>query len=327
MILADLLQGGISLACGGPKPAAGREAASTRRRQQVRRQALDSLQAADAHFVEARHRAQEPVRVGMARGIEDGVGPPLLDDPPRIHHRDAIGVARDDAEVMSNNHQADAEAPRQILHQFEDLRLDGHVEGRGGFVGNDQSRIAGQRDGDHDTLPHAAGELMRKLSKPPFRIADADQTQQLDRARARLLRRHAEMDAKRLRQLEADAEHRVQAGHRLLEYHGDVAAADLAHAFLGSREQVLAAKYHAALHDPAYRLLQQAHHCKGGDRLPASTLTHQRERLARGHRPGDTVHRTQLTARRREFDRQVLDRKQGRSCRRRAINDKIAIRA
>ena len=38
-------------------------------------------------------------------------------------------------------------------------------------------------DRDHHALAHAAGELVRILLEPPLGIGDADQPQQLDRAR------------------------------------------------------------------------------------------------------------------------------------------------
>src|SRR5947208_5863097 len=47
--------------------------------------------------------------------------------------------------------------------EIEDLCLDGHVEGCGGFVRDQQSRIASERGRDHHALAHAAGKLMRVI--------------------------------------------------------------------------------------------------------------------------------------------------------------------
>ena len=116
--------------------------------------------------------------------MEHVVGRALLDDARRIHHVDAVGVARDDAEIVRDDDQRDAEPARQVLHQFEDLRLDGDVERGGRLVGDDELRIAGEPDRDHHALAHAAGELMRILLEPPLGVGDADELQQLDRARA-----------------------------------------------------------------------------------------------------------------------------------------------
>ena len=95
---------------------------------------------------------------------------------------------------MRDDDQRDAEAARQILHQLEDLRLDGHVERGGRLVGDDQLRIAGKPDRDHHALAHAAGELMRILIEPALGVGDADQLQQLDGAGARLLLVHLQVD-------------------------------------------------------------------------------------------------------------------------------------
>ena len=81
-------------------------------------------------------------------------------------------------------------APTRLLelaHQIEDLRLDGHVEGRGRLVGDQELRIAGERHGDHHPLPHAAGELMRIFARTPLRLGDADQSQHLHGASLRRL--------------------------------------------------------------------------------------------------------------------------------------------
>ena len=47
----------------------------------------------------------------------------------------------------------------ELSEQVEDLRLDGDVESRGRLVGHEQARSAGERDGDHHALAHAAREL------------------------------------------------------------------------------------------------------------------------------------------------------------------------
>ena len=146
---------------------------------------VDGLELAAARPVEPRHRAQQAHRVGMARAVEHVVGGALLDDARRIHHVDAVGVARDHAEIVRDDDQRDVELARQILHQLEDLRLDGDVERGGRLVGDDELRIAGEPDRDHHALAHAAGELVRILLEPALGVGDADQLQQLERARAR----------------------------------------------------------------------------------------------------------------------------------------------
>ena len=130
----------------------------------------------------------------------------------------------------------------RFLHQFEDLRLDRHVERGRRLVGDDQLRVAGDRDRDHDPLAHPARQLVRVLLEPAHRIGDADQPQQLDGAPLRRRAVGAAMLLEGLGDLPADRQHRVQRGHRLLKDHADVAAAHLAHLLVGKLQQVAPAK-------------------------------------------------------------------------------------
>ena len=81
---------------------------------------------------------------------------------------------------------------------------------------------------------------MRILIEPPLGIGDPHELQQFDRTRRCLLLGHSEVDLQRLLDLEPDREDRVERGHRLLEDHRNVAAADLAHLLVVEIEQRLA---------------------------------------------------------------------------------------
>ena len=81
--------------------------------------------------------------------------------------------------------------------QVEDLRLHGDVEGGGRLVGEQQRRAAGQGDGDHHALAHAAGQLVRVLVEPALGLGDADVVEQLRRRSAvASLRLMSEVDAR-----------------------------------------------------------------------------------------------------------------------------------
>ena len=135
-------------------------------------------------------------------------------------------------------------------------------------------RLAGQRDGDHDALAHAAGKLMRILLQPALRIGDADQAEQARCAR-RCGRRavRAAMLLQRLGDLPPDGQHRIERGHRLLEHHADLAAADLAH-LLGATgcSRSRPAKQDLALGDAARRIGNQAQDRQRADRLAGAAL-------------------------------------------------------
>ena len=121
----------------------------------------------------------------------------------------------------------------EALDQVEDLRLDGHVERGGRLVGDQQLGVAGEGHGDHHALAHTAGELVRVVVDALLGGRDADQLQQLDGARSRPARSVMfRCSCSDFADLAADGQHRVERGHRVLEDHGDLVAADMAHLVL-----------------------------------------------------------------------------------------------
>ena len=237
------------------------------------------------------------------------IGRALLDDARRVHHVHAVGVARDDPEVVGDHDHRDAEPARQVLHQFKDLRLDRHIERGGRFVGDDELRIAGEPDRDHHALAHAAGEVMRILLEPARAVGDADELEQFEGACRRLLVVHLQMNLQGLHHLLADGQHRIERGHRLLENHRDVAAALLAHLLLGEVEQVLPFEQDLALRHPA-GLGEQAHDGERGYRFAAAGFPDHGNDLAPIDRIGDALDRVDRAAGGLEPHVQVADLKQ-----------------
>ena len=68
----------------------------------------------------------------------------------------------------------------QLQDELQDLVLDGHVERRRRLVGEQQLRLARQRDRDHHALAHAAGELVRIVVEPARGRRNADEVEELD---------------------------------------------------------------------------------------------------------------------------------------------------
>ena len=97
--------------------------------------------------------------------------------------RSAISAMTPKSCVMSSS--ARLYRASQLAQQVEHLRLDGDVERGRRLVGNDERRLAGERDGDHHALPHAAGELMRVVADAARRRRDVHGVEQLDGARSR----------------------------------------------------------------------------------------------------------------------------------------------
>ena len=179
--------------------------------------------------VDARDRADQALRVGVARIAEQLADRRLLDHLAGIHHRHPLAGLGDHAHGMGDQHDRHAEAFLHVLHQLEDLRLDGDVERRRRLVGDQELGLAGQRHGDHHALAHAAGELVRIVVHAALRVGDVDQPQHLDRAGQRLLGVELLVQRDHLGDLVAHRVDRVERGHRLLEDDGDLAGADLVH--------------------------------------------------------------------------------------------------
>ena len=75
------------------------------------------------------------------------------------------------------------EALLQVAEQLEDLSLDGDVERGGGLVCDKQLGLTGQGHGNHDALAQAPRELVGIGVDLGGGLGDADQVEELDRAR------------------------------------------------------------------------------------------------------------------------------------------------
>ncbi len=79
--------------------------------------------------IEARDRAEQAVRVGMARPRIDLIYSSRLDDLSAIHDKHAVAHAGNNAEVVGDEDNAGAHRLLDALHQLQDLGLDRHIQG------------------------------------------------------------------------------------------------------------------------------------------------------------------------------------------------------
>ena len=237
------------------------------------------------------NRGEQTLGVGMGRAGEQPIGRRLLHDLSGVHHRDPIGPAGHDAEVVGDEQDRHAVAVAQPVEHLEDLRLHRDVERGRRLVGDQDLGLRGQRDRDHHPLPHAAAELVRVGVEPRGRIGDPHLLEQLQRAPARLGPGDVEVGQHAFGDLVAHGEHRVEAGHRILEDHADPAAPDPAQALAFQRQHVGVAEPDAApVLDPPRRR-NQPEQREAGEALPAAGLADQREGLAPLEREAHPVHR------------------------------------
>ena len=145
-----------------------------------------------------------------------------------LKHDHAIGDLGDDAEIMGDEHDGHVAAALQVADQFEDLRLRRDVERGGRFVGDQHGGLERQRHGDHRALALAAGELMGVGANDPLGVGQADFADQGEGLLTALLRRQQVMRLEHFGDLVADPHQRIERRHRLLEHHGDAAAAQRA---------------------------------------------------------------------------------------------------
>ena len=171
------------------------------------------------------------------------------------------------------------------------MRLDGHIECGGRLIGQQQAGAAGEGHGDHDSLPHAAGELVRVFMQAALGLRNAHLAQHLQRARHAGIPGEPLMHHHRLGDLPANGQHRVQAAHGLLENHRDRAAANTAHFRIADPRQVLIIEQHPAGADPPIGARQQPQDGQRGEALATTGFAHDAQRLATAHGEGEIIHR------------------------------------
>ena len=102
-------------------------------------------------------------RLGSTDGgrIEEASGLRFLHDSSEIHDRDPRRHVLDGGEVVADEQIGKPELGAQVLHEVEDLRLHGDVQGRGRLVAYNHPRAVDERPGDRHPLALPAGELAR----------------------------------------------------------------------------------------------------------------------------------------------------------------------
>ena len=111
---------------------------------EARHDAGDSLEPrlVGSRPVDTWDRADEALRIGMARPSKELLDRGLLDHLAGIHHHDALGRLSHHAHGVRDQHDRHAEPRLQILQKLQDLGLDGHVERGGGLVRDQELGVA-----------------------------------------------------------------------------------------------------------------------------------------------------------------------------------------
>ena len=231
-----------------------------------------------------------PTVYGMTRGSDQIGHRRRLDRPARVHHQRAVGELGHHPEVVGDDQHACAGDVARGPQHVEDLRLDRDVERGRRLVADDQVGIVGDRDGDDDALPLAAGQFVRERPGAPLRLGDPDQFEQFDGARpGRPAAQSALVHPQRLGDLVADGVDGGQRRHRILEHRADDAAPDARHPLVVQTDELVAVQPHRSGH-LAYSGKQSDHRHRA-----SPTCLHRIRRPARrpraGGRRGHPAHR------------------------------------
>jgi len=125
-------------------------------------------------IIEVEGRLEQFAGVGVLRIVEDIAAAPF-DNAAVEHYRDFVGKGLDYPEVMGDKQIGHVEALLQILEQFDNLGLNGHVEGAGWFIEDQQPGMQDNRPGDGDPLALSAGKFMGIAIEHFLGQADFDQ--------------------------------------------------------------------------------------------------------------------------------------------------------
>ena len=183
----------------------------------------DRRQSGGARVAELRHGSDQRLRVRVARSLEDVVDRAELDRCAGVHDEHVLGEARDDPEVVRYQHDCHVTLLGETVEQVDHTGLRRHVERCRGLVGDQQLRVRRERHGDHDALPHTAGELVRVLVEPGPRRLHPDFCEEIDRALDRFGLARVRVEADGLDQLVADRLDRIEGAESVLEDHRDPA--------------------------------------------------------------------------------------------------------
>ena len=109
------------------------------------------------------HRIQKHFGVLLLRGGDQLCRGVFLDDPAAVKDPHPVTEGRNQAQIVGDEEDGHAALLLQLLQQLQDARLNGDIEVSRRFVRDQQLCPAGKRQSDDNTLPLAAGELVRVL--------------------------------------------------------------------------------------------------------------------------------------------------------------------
>ena len=193
---------------------------------------------------------------------------------PRIHDHHVLRNLGYNAQVVRYQDDGGVHFLFQLAQQLQNLRLNGHVQGGGGLIGNQDGRVTGKRHGDHHALAHAAGQLVGIVVDDLFGRGDAHLFEHFNALFAGLLFVQPLMHLERFADLLAHGEYGVKRGKGLLKNHGDFVSTNFAHFLFGLFQEALALVEDIAADNFAGGRGENAQYGQRGDGLSAAGFAH-----------------------------------------------------
>ena len=170
---------------------------------------------------------------------EDLAGRPIFDDFSAKHDCDMIGDSTDDSEVVGDEDNGHADAFFEFSELIHDLGLDGDIESGGGFVGNEQFGLAGERHGDHYALLHSPAELVGIIVEAFLWVDDANEVEVFDDFGIDIFDLWS-VEVEGLGDLASDGEDGIERGGWFLKDVGDLGASNGAEVTGGHFQDIVA---------------------------------------------------------------------------------------
>ncbi len=214
----------------------------------------------------------------MKRLVEDLLNRADFDQPPSIHHGDAIDELGHQAHVVADQDHGRPELRLHRVQRIHHLPLDHDVEGAGRLVGNNDLRTQTDAHGDADALLHPAAQLVWVHVRDAF--AESDRLHELGDTRLDVLSSAARIvRPDRVAKLMLDAHDRIERVHGALRNQRDSGEAGQPHLLIRQSQQIAVAQENLATFNPTGRP-DQPLQCQRNSGLARSRFAHQTELLA-----------------------------------------------
>ena len=241
--------------------------------QHIHGRTFDRNQALVIFRINTGHRTKQAHGVGMGWIVENIINRPLLHNLSSIHNGYLVADFCYNTQIVSDKDNAHVGLFLQGLHQFQNLSLNGYVQGSGGLVGNQQLRMTNQAHGNHYTLTHSTRKLVGILLHALFHIVDSHQFQHFHGSLCSFfLGNIFVVGPQGFYQLISNGVHRIQTGHGILENHGHILSPEGSHLVLCHGKYILAFKGNASSYNLSWRL-EQSHDGIGFLTLSRTRLT------------------------------------------------------